>query len=960
MWFQRILVLFCLAYSCWSCTDQPAPNLDSEERISSSADTIDYWQPVLDSVQALYAADQLEAAIDTANHYFDNVATSAWLPTPSLGMLWHRLGVFHYLLDEYDEAGLCFRTAIGVRELVRGHTTSEVGMSYHNLGVVYKEKGNYLDAISALEKAARIRKAIKENDRLGRTYQELAIVSNSQGDYDNALIAHQAALPLLTEAYGSDHRHTARSYFNMATLHRKLGQYKQALTSLEEARRIYTMLYGEEHAELASCFNNFGNIYDDQSDYASALQAYRQSLAINQKIEGEESMEVAENYNNLGFTYYQLGALEQARYYQDKSLTIRQQLLGAYHPRIANSYHNLAEVSAAAGEMEQALIYHQQALHNKFTNFRDSDLTSLPNWDVHTVAGSHIELLEILFAKARTWQKCFEQSDDVTDLAAALSTYKSCDQLIDRMRREYTSDESVLFLLSQTVPIYEGALEVVFALQAATPEVDQTEQAFHFMEKSKSVLLLSSLKENQARMAANIPQNLLAKENAMRVDLAYQQRKLAERELEWGVGDSIAQKHGLQLLEQRQKYREFIARLEADYPTYVQKKYNTEVVPLETFRQDLIDRNQAFVEYFVGERQWFVLALSADGRRFERVIDPDGVAALVKDCLEGIGGPDEGPRMFKQYAKTASDLHEKLWSPVADVLKPRTLIATAGVLGYLPFEALLSQPLGEGTSDEPAYLIQNHQLSYAYSATVYEENYRPQLKTPTESVLALAPGFANDSTWVPLQFSEEEARKVKRLIGGDVLLGNAATKAEFQRLAPSYRVLHISSHAAADSSGLGSWIAFGGDEEQQLFLPELYAMDLAAELAVLSACETGLGEVSGGEGVMSLARGFAYAGCQSVITTLWKVNHRATTQIMGGLYEQLATGATKDAALRQAQLDYLQDPSLDQAGRHPYYWSAFRQIGNAASIQVSRPFAYWWLLGGVLLLLIMWGVKRQF
>ena len=72
-------------------------------------------------------------------------------------MLWHRLGVFHYLLDEYDEAGLCFRSAIVVRELVRCHTTSEVGMSYHNLGVVYKEKGNYLDAISALEKAARIR-----------------------------------------------------------------------------------------------------------------------------------------------------------------------------------------------------------------------------------------------------------------------------------------------------------------------------------------------------------------------------------------------------------------------------------------------------------------------------------------------------------------------------------------------------------------------------------------------------------------------------------------------------------------------------------------------------------------------------------------------------------------------------------------------------------------------------------
>ena len=960
MWFHRFLVLIGLVSYCWSCLDQPTPVVQSNTPLVTTVDSTDHWQPVLDSVQALYGASELRAAMDTAYTYLNSSTTDDWQPSAALGMLWHRLGVFHYLVDEYDAAEQCFRSAISIRGEVLGNDASEVGMSYHNLGVIYKEKGNYLAAISALEEAANIRQKVEEKDRLGRTYQELGIVHNLQGDYDNARNFHQVALPLLTEAYGSEHRHTARSYFNLATLHRKLGQYVPAHEALAEARRIYTSLYGEEHAELASCYNNLGNIYDDQEDYTAALKAYHKSLAINQQIAGPLSMDVAGNFNNLGQTYFQLGELDQARAFQEKSLSIRKELLGEYHPRIANTYHNLAEISLSEGLIDEALAYHQWALQNKFTNFRDSTLTSLPDWDVHTVAGSSIELLEILFAKAKTWQSSFITSDDERDLKAALATYESCDQLIERMRREYTSDESVLFLLSQAVPVYEGALEVIFALQEATPELDQAERAFYFMERSKSVLLLSSLKENQARMAADIPDSLLQIENSLRVDLAYRQRQLVELELTSEVSDSVLQEQSQQLLEQQQKYRELIAQLEVNYPDYVREKYNTAVVPMEVFREDLKIRDQAFVEYFVGERQLFILSLSLDSQVFERIADPARITALVQDCLAGINEP-HGRAMRDQYSNSARALYQKLWEPIAATLKTRTVVATAGILGYLPFEALLSKPVDNTSLGDFPFLIHNHQLGYAYSATVYQENHRPQARPPRESVLAFAPGFINDSKFAPLPFSEEEALSIQGLMGGDIALAEEATKSYFQAAASSYRVLHLSSHAAADSSGLGSWIAFSGTEDQQLYLPELYAMDLTAELAVLSACETGLGQISGGEGVMSLARGFAYAGCQSVITTLWKVNHSATTYIMRSLYKSLASGATKDEALRQAQLAYLQDPSLDQVSRHPYYWSAFRQIGNAQAIQFDRRFSYfWWLVGGMLVLASGWMAKRRF
>ena len=137
-------------------------------------------------------------------------------------------------------------------------------------------------------------------------------------------------------------------------------------------------------------------------------------------------------------------------------------------------------------------------------------------------------------------------------------------------------------------------------------------------------------------------------------------------------------------------------------------------------------------------------------------------------------------------------------------------------------------------------------------------------------------------------------------------------------------------------------------------------MDIPADLAVLSACETGLGRIAGGEGVMSLARGFAHAGCQSIITTLWQVNHGSTAQIMEQLYRQLVSGRPKDEALHQAQLAYLNDAGLDNAGRHPYYWSAYRQIGNVAPVELPGKHRWiWWLTGAIGLGAILLYVRTQ-
>ena len=138
-------------------------------------------------------------------------------------------------------------------------------------------------------------------------------------------------------------------------------------------------------------------------------------------------------------------------------------------------------------------------------------------------------------------------------------------------------------------------------------------------------------------------------------------------------------------------------------------------------------------------------------------------------------------------------------------------------------------------------------------------------------------------------------------------------------------------------------------ENEKLYVRDLYNLTLDAEMVVLSACETGIGELQRGEGVISLARGFVYAGAGSLVTSLWSVDDLSTKQVMELFYQNLKSGQTKDAALRNAKLTYL--ASTPQKA-HPFYWAAFAPIGNMESIELGRGIGMGWYLGGLAILLV--------
>jgi CHAT domain-containing protein len=201
----------------------------------------------------------------------------------------------------------------------------------------------------------------------------------------------------------------------------------------------------------------------------------------------------------------------------------------------------------------------------------------------------------------------------------------------------------------------------------------------------------------------------------------------------------------------------------------------------------------------------------------------------------------------------------------------------------------------------------------------------------------------------PLKFNTLEVENINKIFGGKALQNKEATKQNFLQVAETANVLHLATHAVVnDSAANQSAIFFANDSS--LTISEVYNLPLAANLVTLSACQTGDGQLATGEGVMSLARAFMYQGCPSVVASLWSVNDKSTATIMNDFYENLEKGQTKSIALQNAKVSYLESSNLKSS--KPFYWSAFVIIGENEAISNGGFPMFWWIFGGLFLLII--------
>mgnify|MGYP006300745133 FL=1 len=362
--------------------------------------------------------------------------------------------------------------------------------------------------------------------------------------------------------------------------------------------------------------------------------------------------------------------------------------------------------------------------------------------------------------------------------------------------------------------------------------------------------------------------------------------------------------------------------------------------------------------------------------------------AESQDFREATDALGEGLRQkdYQRYASHAHALYQKivgkfLTSAASDIR--RLIIIPDGHLGYIPFEALLSKaPPEQAAYHQLNYLIKDYTLAYQYSASLLltQESMKEAPPSFETAFMGYAPAFdrqrnpllatrsAADAQLVSelqdLPYAREEVSGIASLMNGEAYTAGEATESRFKERAAKGQFLHLASHTLInDQEPLYSRLVFSPDESSAedglLHTYELYGMNIPAEMVALSAFNTGLGKIKAGEGIISLARGFMYAGVSNVLMSLWAVSDRSTAQLMQLFYEALADGEPKAEALRAAKLAYLAQADANTAA--PYYWSGFVLVSSEpATDTFALSYLYFSLILGACIFVGWFAIKKKY
>jgi CHAT domain-containing protein len=624
------------------------------------------------------------------------------------------------------------------------------------------------------------------------------------------------------------------------------------------------------------------------------------------------------------------------------------------NPDVAETYNNLGNSYRLKRDVEISKQYYQKAINSSgYTNKDFSKVNSSENLLYSLI--SLVEVLKTEYTISYIPQLLIQSFNYATQALSAL----------DYQQSTFSNESSKFFWLSKNYPIYEQAISVSL-LKA---EVDHNDtlrhNTFHYAEKSKASLLLAQIKAADAINFSGIPDSVLQKEHDLRIDITWREKQ-RQSLLDKGLTETDTNTLRISgiIFDLKQQYESLKKRFETEYPEYYRLKYDLSTVSLQYVQDTLLQpENQSLLEYFVGDSSIYLFIVRPDTMIVQEVKRDFPLEDWIEGLRQGLYGYYTADKALRsdslrqatlaQYLEFAPKLYQKLVAPVAQFLTEKVILVPDGPLGYIPFDALLTgAPEDANDFKSYPYLIQKHQFSYTYSATLLREmRDKKHHQEPQKDFVAFAPFYNGDTTLLanmyayddlmrkdlqPLAFSGPEVAAASKLMHGETVVGPAATEERFTSTAGNYRIIHLATHGRADNRvGDYAFLAFteikDSIENELLYVKDLYNLQLNADLVVLSACETGIGKLQRGEGIISLARAFAYAGAKSIVTSLWSVNDKSTSELMRMFYRELQRGKDKDEALRLARLRFLKESSVRNG--HPFFWAAFVPLGDMRAVK---------------------------
>ena len=845
-------------------------------------------------------AQQLQAKVS-------ELEKSAGSNDPSLATALNELAIFHFQQGDFAAAEPLFRRTLSIRETALGPDHPHTAQALNNLAQVLQERGNYPVAEPMLERALALYEKIRGPDHpeVATALNNLAGLYRVSGNYARAEPLYLRALAI-NEKAGSDHPSVAVVLNNLGLMFHRQGNLEKARPVMERSLAIREKAVGPDHPDVARALNNLGILSQEQGDLAKAEQLYRRAVQIYDKAFGRQHQLYGQTLNNLAVVHLVKGEYAVAGPMYEEALAVRVAALGPTHPDMTVALTSHAIYLDVTGKISEAVKRQTESAN-----------VTERNLDLILASGSESQKLR--------YMETFTENTDITVSMHQVSAPR---------------DGAAQYLALTTLLRRKGRVldAVGGALGALRERMSVDDRA--------ALDRLSAARTQLARLVLRGPGRQEAAAFSRDVAAAEEQVQQAERDISTRSAAYRAQTRPVT-----------VEAVQAALPP------GAALVEIAVYRP--FNNRVAHVEKRFGAARYVAY-----------IVRPGQAPASVDlGDVKAIDGQVEAFRRALSSPKSsglrpaATALHKSLVGPLLPLIggAQRLFISPDGALNLVPFAALQDQ--------NGRYLVEAHEVSYV---TTGRDLLRLQERAP-ESRRALIvanpefgplpsdPAPATDvrldraidlsrARFTPLPGTAAEASALAVLMTeADVRTGRDATEASL-RSVHGPRVLHLATHGFflsvgqpgsnaaaralvhdaapksaitfADNPLLRSGLAFaganarsGGDGDDGILTAlEASSLDLwGTRMAVLSACETGLGETRRGDGVYGLRRALVVAGAESQVMSLWQVSDEGTRALMTDFYTKLKAGVARSAALREVQLRMLRSG----ARKHPYYWSSF-------------------------------------
>ncbi len=865
---------------------------------------------------------------------------------------------------EYDEARAKVERVIEMRLQTVGAENRTTLTSYTLLARIQKAQGKYDESLQTNLRVLAVREKILEPDHpdIAMTLDLVGTDYSYKEDFQNAILYYNRALTLREKVFGRNHPVTAASLVNLGTVYESLGDRLKTEELYLQALAIQEKSVGELDNNTGVVLYNLGKTLVDIKEYEKAEPFLRRALAIFEKLYSPEHPKVLGVLATLAVIPQNRGELDQARAIYERVLATQEKTLGANHPETGFTVLSLAHLAMLKGENEHAEVLFRRALQIWEESYGpESSTVSLA-----------LNGLALLLAQKGD----IKQAVQIQKRAAAIDERGlNLNLAIGSERQKIAYLEKISEQTNQNI-----FLQIRFA--SAEPEAVELAATTVLRQKGRVMDALSNNLIELRRRFDPADQKLIDRLNGTTTELAglildgREDAPLAEYNAKIKT-----------LTDEREKLEDDISRRAAGLYTKSQS------VTLDAV-QSLIPANTALVEFAVytpvesdltasirksggDEPRYAAYILRNDGvPHWKDIGETKEINRILEDYRAALRDPKR--KDVKILARAAD---EKIMQPVRSVLGEirQLLVSPDGDLNLIPFEALVDE--------QNRYLIENYSFTYLTSGrdllrmqTVRKNDNKslivanPTFGEPGEMIAANTKNKPDrrrrrgvnvardlsETYFTPLGATGEEARSIQTLFpDATFLIKDQATESALKQTAAP-RILHIATHgffledAGASTSAVRGAKAVGTIENPLVrsglalaganrrdgkpddgILTALEAANLnlwGTKLVVLSACDTGVGEVKNGEGVYGLRRAFVLAGAESLVMSLWAVSDSETRRLMADYYKNLKTGMGRGAALRQAQIAMMKKDNF----QHPFYWAAFIQSGEWANLAGKR------------------------